>query len=95
MSNVVPFPHEQQPLSEAEIDKIHSAAFRDLEGRISDCAIMAGIALQLAEHAIEGNQDKHEKAMFAVFEVARMLKRLKANYHAAWHGEPDEGPESD
>ena len=45
MSNVVPFPNEQQPLSQAEIDKLHSAAFRDLEGGISDCVMMASIAL--------------------------------------------------
>jgi hypothetical protein len=88
MSNVVPFPHEQRPLLEAEIDRLHSAAFRNLEGGISDCVVMASIALELAERAIKGRQNKHEKAMFAVFEVARMLKRLKADYHAAWHDEP-------
>jgi hypothetical protein len=44
-------------------------------------------ALHFAEHAIEGRDDKHEKAMFAVFQVAVMLKKLKADYYAAWHGE--------
>ena len=48
---------------------------------------MASIAVQMAEHAIEGRDAKHEKAMFAVFQVAVMLKKLKADYHAAWHGE--------
>jgi hypothetical protein len=42
---------------------------------------------QMAEHAIEGRDDKPEKAMFAVFQVAVVLKKLKADYYAAWHGE--------
>ena len=46
---------------------------------------------QMAEHAIEGRDDKPEKAMFAVFQVAVVqvavvLKKLKADYYAAWHG---------
>jgi hypothetical protein len=41
----------------------------------------------MAEHAIEGRDDKPEKAMFAVFQVAVVLKKLKADYYAAWHGE--------
>jgi hypothetical protein len=46
-----------------------------------------GIALEIAERAIEGRESKHERAMFAMFEVAKRLKQLKADYHAAWHGE--------
>jgi hypothetical protein len=90
MSNIVEFPGGQPPAegySEEYVDKLHAEAFRDLESGISDCAIMASIAVQMAEHAIEGRDDKHEKAMFAVFQVAVMLKKLKADYHAAWHGE--------
>lgn len=37
-----------------------------------------------AESAIEGRDDKHEKAMFAVFQV---LKKLRAGHQAAWYGE--------
>ena len=49
---------------------------------------MASIALQMVEPAIgTGREDKHEKALFAVFEVAKMLKKLKADYQAMWHGE--------
>jgi hypothetical protein len=48
---------------------------------------MASIAVQMAEHAIEGRDDKHEKAMFAVCQVSVMLKKLKKDYDAAWHGE--------
>jgi hypothetical protein len=52
---------------------------------------MATIAVQMAELAIEGRDDKHERAMFAVFHVAVMLKKLKADYYAAWHGEKQRG----
>jgi hypothetical protein len=85
--NVVEFPIADRPITEGEIDKLHSEAFRDLESRISDCETMASIAVQMAEHAIEGRDAKHERAMFAVFHVAVMLKKLKADYYAAWHGE--------
>lgn len=37
-----------------------------------------GIALEIAERAIEGRESKHERAMFAMFEVAKRLKQLKA-----------------
>jgi hypothetical protein len=87
MTNIVEFPVAEKSITEDEIDKLHSEAFRDLESGISDCAIMASIAVQMAERAIEGRDDKHEKAMFAVFQVAVMLKKLKADYYAAWHGE--------
>jgi hypothetical protein len=50
---------------------------------------MASIAVQMAESAIEGRDDKHEKAMFAVCQVAIMLKKFKADYWVAWHGERD------
>jgi hypothetical protein len=87
MSSIIEFPITDRPITESEIDKLHSEAFRDLEGRIADCAIMASIALQMVEPAIGGREDKHEKAMFAVFEVAKMLKKLKADYQAMWYGE--------
>ena len=90
MSNVVEFPGREPPpdgYSEEYVDKLHADAFRDLEGHIGDCVHMASIAVQMAEYAIEGRDDKHEKAMFAVFQVAGMLKKLKADYYAAWHGE--------
>jgi len=48
---------------------------------------MSVIALEMVERAIEGRDDKQEKAMFAVFETAKRLKQLKTNYYAAWHGE--------
>jgi hypothetical protein len=87
MSNVVEFPAADRPITESEIDKLHSEAFRDLEGRISDCVWMSVIALEMVERALEGRDEKHEKAMFAMFEAAKRLRQLKADYHAAWHGE--------
>jgi hypothetical protein len=42
----------------------------------------------MAEPAIVDGDDKHEKARFAVFQVAAMLKRLEADYHAAWYSVP-------
>ena len=85
--NIVDFPLPDRPFTESEIDKLHSQAFRDLEEKISDCVTMASIAVQMAAPAIEGSGSKHEKAMFAVLHVAEMLKKLKVDYHAAWHGE--------
>jgi hypothetical protein len=90
MTDVIPFPSAvpaPEVHTERDENEVHAQAFRDLEGRIDDCAIMASIALQMVEPAIGGREDKHEKAMFAVFEVAKMLKKLKADYQAMWHGE--------
>ena len=53
---------------------------------------MASIAVQMAESAIVGRDDKHERAMFAVFQVAIMLKKHNADYQAARHGERDIEP---
>jgi hypothetical protein len=44
---------------------------------------------EMVERAMEGRDDKQEKAMFAVFETAKRLKQFKANYYAAWHGEKE------
>jgi hypothetical protein len=86
-ANVVEFPTADRPKTEAEIDKMHAEAFRHLEGRIRDCYWMSVIALEMVERAIEGRDDKQEKAMFAVFESAQKLQQLKADYQAAWYGE--------
>ncbi|EIG62201.1 hypothetical protein ABIB85_007445 [Bradyrhizobium sp. JR1.5] len=65
------------------ISKLHSLAFRDLEGRISDCESMAQIAAQLmCKHA-----SGYGKLVFAVCNTGRMLKALMADYYAAWHNE--------
>jgi hypothetical protein len=80
-----PFLLADRLVTEGEIDKLHSKAFRDLEGRISDCTTMAGIAAQMITNAagVEG------EVVFVVTHAFDMLTKLKADYHAAWHGERD------
>ena len=89
MSDIVPFPGAipmPEVHTERDQDEIHAEAFRDLEGRISDCAIMANIALGLAEPFINKRDYVSERALFAVCHVYEMLKKLDADYRAAWHG---------
>jgi hypothetical protein len=66
-------------------DRRYAQAFRDLEGRISDCVTMAGIGFQIIANAsgLEGD------AVFAVTHTFQMLKKLKEDYYAAYHGERD------
>ena len=73
--------------TKADRDTLHAEAFRDLEGKISDCTIMAIIAVQLAEPFINTRSDKAERALFAVCHVYEMLKKLSADYQAAYYDE--------
>ncbi len=76
-----------RPITEREIDKLHSEAFRNLEPGICDCACMAQIAAQIVtnEAGLSG------ELVFAVTHVYEMLTALKTNYYAAWHGEKEGG----
>jgi hypothetical protein len=88
-ADILTFPGDglpDRPITEQEVDRLHSKNFRDLEGRINDCAIMAAIAHEMAMAAIVGIEPKHEKAQFAVCKAAQMLKQLQTEYQAAWHG---------
>ncbi len=69
--------------SEAEVDKLHSEAFRDLEPRICDCVSMAKIAAQ----NVMNIRTEDSELVFAVAHVSEMLTALKADYYAFWHGE--------
>ena len=83
---IVEFPGREPPpegYSEQYIDKLHSEAFRDLEGPISDCQSMAKIAAQMMGNA----STMDGELVFAVFNTSRMLTALMADYHARWHGE--------
>jgi hypothetical protein len=51
VSNVVEFPPSDRPITESEIDKLHSEAFRDLEPKICDCESMAKIGAQIVMSA--------------------------------------------
>jgi hypothetical protein len=84
MSNLIEFPIADRPISESEIDKLHSAAFRDLEGGICDCTTMAKIAAQMVLAEDDGT---NRESLFAVAHVSEMLTAFKARYYAAWHGE--------
>jgi len=81
--NIVEFPLPDRPITESDIDKLHSEAFRDLEGPISDCQSMAKIAAQMMCNA----STMDGELVFAVCNTSRMLTTLMAEYHAAWHGE--------
>jgi hypothetical protein len=59
-----------RPITEQEVDRLHSKNFRDLEGRINDCAIMAAIALEMAMPVIVGISPQHERAQFAICKAA-------------------------
>ena len=78
MSNVVEYPTTEKPITEDEIDSPLRSISRSGKWDLRLCVHMASIAVQMAEHAIEP-----EKAMFAVFQVAVVLKKLKADYYAA------------
>src|SRR5258705_3746878 len=47
---------QMRPITESEIAELHSQAFRDLEGGISDCIHMSGIAAQLMSNARVGEE---------------------------------------
>jgi hypothetical protein len=80
----VEFPIADRPITESEIDKLHSEAFRNLESGICDCTTMAKIAAQMVLAEDDGtNRD----LIFAVCHVSEMLDAFKASYYAAWHGE--------
>jgi hypothetical protein len=87
MTNIVEFPVIEREISAQEVERVHAEAFRDLESRIDDCKIMAIIAVQLAEPFINSRDDKAERALFAVCHLYEMLKKLKVDYQAMWHGE--------
>jgi hypothetical protein len=48
MSNIVEFPPTDRPITESDVEKLHSEALRDLEPEICDCESMAKIAAQTA-----------------------------------------------
>ena len=84
MSNVVEFPAaDEHQWTEAEIDKLHGEAFRDLEMSLRDCVKMSGIAAQLMLYVTTEDSSLN----FAVMHTAEMLMRLEKEYDARWHGE--------
>ena len=98
MSNIVDFTAADRPAAEleaggadteTEIDKLHSEAFRDLEGEVCDLDRMGEIAQNLIMNCAAKEDSLHdlELATFAVWQLAKMAKEFRANYQKRYHGE--------
>lgn len=79
---------EDRPITESEVDKLHGEAFRELEGRICECVLMA----KIAANQVASTKTDDEELVFAVVHAFEMLTALKASYYAAWHGEGQGAP---
>ncbi|MGY8678525.1 hypothetical protein Q2941_12040 [Bradyrhizobium sp. UFLA05-153] len=92
MSEIIAFPSAEQ-LSEVHSedagDKLHAEAFRDLEGAVCDVDRMGEIANDLIMRCAATEDSLHdlELATFAVWQLAKMLKELRASYYKRWHGD--------
>ncbi len=89
MSNVVEFPIADRPITESDIDKLHSEAFRDLEGEVCDLERMGQIAQDLIVQCVarEDGYRELELSSFAVTQMAKMLRDFKDRYDKRWYGE--------
>jgi hypothetical protein len=89
MSNIVEFPVAEREITESEIDKLHSEAFRDLEGSVCDLERAGAIARDLIAEcaAREDSFRKLELAQFAVWQVAKLAEEFKQDYYKRWYGE--------
>jgi hypothetical protein len=97
-ADILTFPGEglpDRPITQDEIDKLFSKNFIDLEMRISDVENMGEIAQNLIAKCAAREDKPHDLqlATFAVFQLSKMLTKLKSDYYAAWHGELDLGQE--
>ena len=89
MTNVVDFPVADRPITEDQQDKLHSEAFRDLEGEVCDLDRMGEIAQNLIMRCAAREDSFHdlELATFAVWHLAKMAKEFRANYQKRWDGD--------
>jgi hypothetical protein len=89
MSNIVEFPIADRPITESEIDKLHSEAFRNLEGEVCDLERMGQIAQDPIVQCVarEDGYRELELSSFAVAQLAKMLRDFKDQYYKRWHGE--------
>ncbi|MGY3424722.1 hypothetical protein ACVWZW_005197 [Bradyrhizobium sp. F1.13.4] len=67
MSNIVELPLPTRMITEEEVAKLHSNAFRDLETPIRDCLMMGKITEQLMSEADHGS---HSELVFAMFHLS-------------------------
>ena len=91
MSSIIEFPLPDRPVTEEEIAKLHSKAFRDLEDKVHDLDRMGeingtaggGLGARRDECAMPGaGQLRHPAS-------CGHAARLQKDYYAAWHGEPE------
>ena len=85
-ADILAFPGDGLPdhqWTEAEVDKLHGDAFRDLESSLRDCVRMSEIAAEMMSRAKIDDTPLN----FAVFHLAELLTRLEKEYDARWHGE--------
>lgn len=89
-SNIVELPTVEREQSEEDVDKVHAAAFRDLESEVSDLDCMGEIARDLIGRCAARKDSLHnlELATFAVWQLAKMLKEFKASYYRRYCNEP-------
>jgi hypothetical protein len=88
-SNIVEFPTTDRSITESEIDKLHSEAFRDLEGDVCDLERMGQIAEDLIVQCVAKQEGYRELELstFAVTHLAKMLRDFKDQYYKRWNGE--------
>ncbi len=89
MENIVEFPLPDRTITEAEVDKLHAQAFRDLETEVSDLQRMGTIADRLVMEWVDDkdNVRRMELANFAVNHLSDMLDAFNEGYQARWCGE--------
>ena len=90
---VIEFPSPElptRPITEADVDKLHSEAFCDLEGEVCDLERAGEISQQLIMQCTVGHEDSMrqlELAQFAVLQLAKMLREFRASYYKRWKGD--------
>ena len=90
--SIIEFPGCEPPsegYSAEHVNRLHSEAFRDLEGAVCDLERMGEIARGLIMEcaAREDSYRQLELATFAVWQLAKMTQEFRANYDKRWHGE--------
>ncbi len=75
MSKLIQLPSDGERAS--PWDKQQADAFRDLEGPLSDCVRMAGIAARIMSDADDGLD---EQSVFAIYHTKDMIEDLLSKY---------------
>ena len=86
-ADILTFPGDRlpdRPITEQEVDRLHSKNFRDLEGRINDCASMAAIRLARRDRSRQrvSPPDNHPGASRHTFGARTHFPRRRWRAHA-------------